>query len=242
MKTDSEDIEKERRDAYAASIFLTLLVAAGGVPADETTLGLGLFKLHRPEVIVHALWLGWAYFVWRLVLASPANLRQRFAQDVDVEIRYSRLYRMYCEQKAGEWIRVVSGWAGKPPQGLPRYQRTDYEMTENYLKQMICGTDVFRPTATSHLAGWDPVAVGRNGDVRSPHSLDVLHQLKQSVPAEPLGLRRPLIVTGAAIRATVRRRTFSDFILPLLFCAVPVIAWLPRWIAILVRETSEMMT
>jgi hypothetical protein len=82
-RTDIQpDALRQRRDFYAIAIGLMLFYAAGGGFSQDANIG-SMFAVHlkRPEFILGAAWVGFAYFWFRFWLITEAKPFVDFAQD-----------------------------------------------------------------------------------------------------------------------------------------------------------------
>jgi hypothetical protein len=74
---------RQRRDLYAIAIGLLLFYAAGGNFLSDASVG-SLFSVHlkRPEFVLAAAWIGFAYFWWRFWLISRVRPWGDYIEDV----------------------------------------------------------------------------------------------------------------------------------------------------------------
>lgn len=221
------DVDKVRRDLYAISVAMLLFNLANGTFLPTLATPVGVLQLGRMWVLYIAVWVVWAYFLWRFWQGSRLLFYQ-FRGSVHQAVLASESYRSYCN---GVWESFKAMTREARADGHRAGELGfDPHAASNLLHELERNSHLrFKVQSDSWGGRCDPLNIVTNrGEVQLNLVLTkapppFMEEAQRIVKARPVvELFRPWI------RAAWENEAFADLVLPLFVALASAMVQLAR--------------
>lgn len=231
---DHQDLEKRRRDLYAASIAIVIYnVALGEITAGAPML-FGAMSVKKPAVILAALFIAWAYFLWQFLLAIASPSAPRFWKEFEAEVYKSKVFRSFTARRLRAMsLHLQDQLRSFAPNDQAQNATGAWLKTVQDAEIACAGLRVNEGDCMLRKPHGDIVMVRTSDSKLAVTSLERLPAdvRERAAASHPWSLGIGLwVALGAALRACARRRAFGDIALPIVLAVAVPATTLARWL------------